>query len=326
VKYAFFAWVVWITGVSTLLGLFFNLPLSIYQAYQELATANLWDGIAKLATFAACVGVVYTKFGLIGVAVASTTVQAAVAAFNTLWLFRKKPWIRPQLSCFDWALVRSTLSDGLLLFLISISVIALFQCDKLVIGTILGPSAVTQYDLVGRLFVSAYGVFMILLTPLWAAHGEALRRGDWAWIHRGLRLSLIVGCGLCALCGFMLLLFGNFIFRVWMHGAVPAVPANLILAVTAMFVLRAWVDSRSVILNSANVLLPQVCFFIAHVAMNLIVAILLSKRFGVVGVAWATPLTALLTSVWGYPWLLRRLFATAPKAARAEIPTPAPAA
>jgi len=25
------------------------------------------------------------------------------------------------------------------------------------------------------------------------------------------------------------------------------------------------------------------------------------------GVAWATPLTALVTSTWGYPWMLRRL-------------------
>ena len=45
---------------------------------------------------------------------------------------------------------------------------------------------------------------------------------------------------------------------------------------TAMFLLRAWVDSRSVILNSANVLLPEVYFFVAHAGLNLILAVILA--------------------------------------------------
>ena len=67
------AWIVWITGISTLLGLLFGLPSAIYMAYQELTRANIWDAFAKVLSLAACVGVVYTRFGLIGVAIASTS-------------------------------------------------------------------------------------------------------------------------------------------------------------------------------------------------------------------------------------------------------------
>jgi O-antigen/teichoic acid export membrane protein len=229
-------------------------------------------------------------------------------AVNTFWLFKRKPWIRPRLASFDRTLVRSTLHDGLLLFLLQSSVLALFSCDTLIIGTVIGVSSVRQYAIIGKVFISVYGIYMALLGPMWPAHGEAIRRGDWNWVSRALRLSLFAGFALCIGCGIVLLLFGNTIFRIWFQGKITQISPNLVLAMTAMFVGRVWVDSRSVILTSANVLLPQVYFFVAHAVLNLVVAVVLSKHIGVAGVAWATPLTALVTSAWGYPWLLRRLF------------------
>jgi Na+-driven multidrug efflux pump len=73
-----------------------------------------------------------------------------------------------------------------------------------------------------------------------------------------------------------------------------------------MFALRAWVDCRSIIVNSAGVLVPQLAFYGGHAVLNVIVAFLLAKRFGIEGVAWATVLTALVTSTWGYPWMIRK--------------------
>jgi O-antigen/teichoic acid export membrane protein len=84
------------------------------------------------------------------------------------------------------------------------------------------------------------------------------------------------------------------------------VSRSLILAVTITFVLRAWVDSRSIILNSVNILKPQIVFYTGHAVLNLILAIVLVKPFGVEGVAWSTPITAAVTSVWGYEWMIKR--------------------
>jgi O-antigen/teichoic acid export membrane protein len=301
-------WVIWITGVSTLVGLVFTMPMSIYSAYQELTIAALWDGAAKIVALVVCVFIVYTRWGMIGVALATCTVPAVTYAVNTFWLFKRKPWIRPRLGCFDKRLVRSTLRDGLLLFLLQSSVLALFSCDNLIIGTVIDVGSVMQYALIGKIFIIVYGVYMALLTPMWPAHGEAIRRGDWNWVSRALRISLIAGFGLCIGCGIMLLVVGDTFFRIWTRGQITHISPNVVLAMTAMFVGRVWVDCRSVILTSANVLLPQVYFFVAHALLNLLVAVILAKHIGVAGVAWATPLTALVTSIWGYPWMMRRLF------------------
>ena len=134
-----------------------------------------------------------------------------------------------------------------------------------------------------------------------------MRRGDFAWVKRGVKLSLIVVCGGMISVGLLLYFFDAFIFRHWMHQPIT-VSRSLVLAMTATFVLRGWVDCRSMVLNPANILWPQIWFFAVHAVLNIVGALVLAPRMGVEGVAWATPLAALLTSAWGYPWLMHRFF------------------
>ena len=90
---------------------------------------------------------------------------------------------------------------------------------------------------------------------------------------------------------------------------------TLIAGLTLMFALRAWVDCRSIIVNSAGVLVPQLAFYGGHAVLNVLLAFALAKRYGIEGVAWATVLTALVTSTWGYPWMVRKyIFGTRPTA------------
>lgn len=301
---------VWITGCTILMGLLFGLPTTVYLGYQENARAFGWDAVTKIAVFIASLGVVYTHWGLLGVAIATCGVTQAVNLLNTITiLFIQKPWLMPRLKDFDWALVKSTLVDGIALFAMMSAVMLIFQCDKLVIGSILTPGDVAVYSLVGGLFIVAYGVYALIVSPLWSFHGEALRRGDWPWVRKALYLSQLAGLALLGGCTALLLVFGDWIFTVWTRGQYHHVSRPLILGVGAMFIMRTWVDCRSTVLNAAGVLKPQVGFFLAHAALNLLGAILVARRFGVTGVAWVTPITAVLTSAWGYPILIRRLAA-----------------
>ena len=71
-------WVVWITGVSVLAGLVLMTPSAVYVAHQEHAIAYRWEGAGRIATLLACIAVVYTPFGLIGVAVAASVTPVLV--------------------------------------------------------------------------------------------------------------------------------------------------------------------------------------------------------------------------------------------------------
>lgn len=301
-------WAIWVTAIFTFLGVASGVPRAVYVAYQDLEINNYWDGASKVVVLSGCIIAAYTPWGLIAVAFAVAGVPTLMRIANNISLFYwEKPWLRPSLKLFDASLLRSAMVQGICLFILELAMWVLFASDNTLISMLLGPQYVTNYSLVGTLFALSYGVFMMALMPLWPAYGEAVRRGDFAWVKRGVRLSLLLVCGGMIAMGAILYFFDAPIFQLWMRRPI-VVSRSLILAMTATFVLRGWVDCRSMVLNPANILWPQIWFFAVHAVLNIIGAILLTPWMGVEGVAWATPLAALLTSAWGYPWMMRRYF------------------
>jgi O-antigen/teichoic acid export membrane protein len=297
---------VFVAGAVTLVGIWLSVTNCIYTAYQEMHRGNLWDATARIVMLGACVAIVYTSWGLVGVILAASGAALVVRAVNMGWLFAvEKPWLRPRLRSFDFTLLKRVAAEGICFFVLQMAVMALFQTDKVIISARLDPAEVTPYSTYGQVFISGYGLFMLMLSPLWPAHAEALRRGDIAWVKRMLRWSLLAGCGTILLVGALLLVAGKPLVRMWV-GRDIGYSSSLIVALTLLFALRAWVDCRSVILNSARVLVPQMVFFAAHAISNIILALILAKRWGAEGVAWATVITSLFTSAWGYPWMIRK--------------------
>ena len=177
------SWAIWVAGVCTLAGLITSLPAAVYSAYQEIHRANIWEGVAKVATLLACLLAAALHTGVVGVLLAVSGAGNFVRVINLLSLFYfEKPWLRPRISLFAWRWLKGVMSEGILLFVLQLSTLLLFSLDKQIISTAKGVAAVAGYAIMGRLFVAAYGVFMLILTPLWPASGEAIRRGDIAWV------------------------------------------------------------------------------------------------------------------------------------------------
>jgi O-antigen/teichoic acid export membrane protein len=300
-------WAVWAAGLMMLLSLAASYPGAIYTAHQEVHRNNLWDAAGKIASLAAAMVAVLTPFGLVGVIVAASGAAVLVRLVNMLYLFgREKPWLRPSPKLFDRTLLRATLAEALGLFVITASAMALFQTDKAIIGVVLGPAAVTDYAVVGRVFLITYGVYSLVIAPLWPAYGEAIRRGDLPWVRWALVRSLFVGCVGLLLTGVALYFFGDRILRLWTRGPEVQVSKGLVIGLTATFVLWAWMGCQSIVLNAAGVLRPQMLFIGGHAVLNFVVAVVLARSYGPAGVAWAIFLTGLVTSAWGYPWMIRK--------------------
>jgi Na+-driven multidrug efflux pump len=64
-------------------------------------------------------------------------------------------------------------------------------------------------------------------------------------------------------------------------------------------------------LNACGVVKPQIAILAGNGLLNIVLALVLAKPYGVLGVAWAFPISAAVTSLWGYPWLIRRHLAKA---------------
>jgi O-antigen/teichoic acid export membrane protein len=302
---------VWVAGVLTLAGVALGVPHVAYVAYQETHVLNLWDGAAKLATLGACVAVVWTRWGLVGVILASSGTAVLVRAVNAVWFFlAEKPWLRPSPRCFDRNLLRLTIHEGVFLFILQAATALIFSTDKLIIGNRLNAGSVTAYAVVGKIFLIGYGMLMLVQMPLWPAYGDAIRRGDIPWARRALRRMIAATTGSMLLLGLLLFVFGARIVALVAPGQNIHVSRGLIVAVCAFFITRTWAESQSIPLNAAGIVRPQLVFLMGNGLLNVVLAFVLARPFGVLGVAWAFPITALFTTIWGYPWLIRRYLFT----------------
>ena len=81
----------------------------------------------------------------------------------------------PSPGDFDWKLAKRLLRIGFLFMIISMSGAIGCTSDSLVLTQIIGPSAVTQYSVIYKLFSLAIVLTTTILIPLWPAYGEAAR-------------------------------------------------------------------------------------------------------------------------------------------------------
>jgi len=292
--------------VLSLATVFANILSPIYSAYQELDRFNYWDGASKIFTLISCFILAQTQLGLLGVLLAMLGAPVIVRLANLVFLFAyEKPWLCPKTRLFEWGLLKPMMAEGLCFFLLQMAGVALFSTDKLIISTCLGPAAVTDYAVVSRIFLMGYGIYLLFLMPMWPAYGEALRRNDLDWVKKHLRLSLWLGCGGVALLGMLLLWQGKALLNLWVGPTV--LPAGLVVGLSLSFLFKAWVDCRSVVLNAAGYLKGQIYFWTIQAVLNLVLAVTLVRSYGVLGVAWAGPISSVLTSFWGYPLMMKRL-------------------
>ncbi len=297
----------WASVSGAILSVFAANVTPIYSAYQRLSSDVMWDAFAKIASLATCFLAAWTSFGIIGVIFAVCWIPPLCRLLNLWVLVRfEMPWLVPRLASFDAQLVAPLLRDGFLFFFLQIASIALFNVDKLVISVLLGPSEVTEYAIVGRLYLAANGLFGVLLTPLWPAFGEALRRKDFDWVNKMIRRSTMWGLTVMLGLTICLGLWGDQIIRIWTRNQVQSVPFALICGLGLSFSCWVWISSRAIALHSMGILRPQILTTGAHALLNVLFALVLVRHFGAKGAAWASCISGMLTSVWAYPWLLQR--------------------
>ena len=128
---------------------------------------------------------------------ASTFGAAAAVALNGWLLFREHRWLVPSWRAYRGDSASKILKLGLLFFVLQCAFALSYTSDNIVIAQILGAAAVAAYAVPQKLFsVVSLGIGMAT-GPLWPAYGEAIARGDVAWVRRAFRGSLWLDPGAC---------------------------------------------------------------------------------------------------------------------------------
>jgi O-antigen/teichoic acid export membrane protein len=182
-----------------------------------------------------------------------------------------------------------------------------FTSDNIVIAQILGATAVAVYAVPQKLFSFVSMVVSLAINPLWPAYGEAIARGDVAWVRRvffgSLWLTLAVTVPVCTL----LALAGPWILRVAVGKSLHA-PMSLLVVLALWGVVSTVSTAFSMLLNGAGVLKVQTMIAVVVSLSNLALSIYLTRRLGVVGVCLGSIVTQLLITLPVSLVLIRNLF------------------
>jgi O-antigen/teichoic acid export membrane protein len=214
----------------------------------------------------------------------------------TLKFFKLYPSLIPDLKKGKLYL-KSMLSGGFEFFIIQIAALVIFSTDRLIIIQLLGPSQVTVYDIMFKLFSIVTFAHSILSAPLWSSYTEAYKLRDKAWLKemfiKQLKIFLFI-----ILVTILLALFSPFIIDIWI-GKDFEVTYPLIVSMAIMTILIMWSNIFAIFINGVGRLRVQTYTAIVAMVTNIPLSIFFVTYFnlGVSGVVLATIISLLISAV-----------------------------
>jgi len=300
-----------------------GLPLGviglIQLAHQSNYISSAWAIAGNLGSLAAIVAVISLRASLPILVVALAGVGLLAALLNGAVLFRyQRPWLRPHRGDVDRKLMRPLLRVGGLFMILQIAGVAAYGLDNFVIAQIMGGEAVVEYAVPVKLFSLAPTLLSFALMPLWPAYRESLARGDWAWISRTLRRSLLLAAAINIPSAIFLTFAGPWVLQLWVGDKVHPTFV-LMLGLGLWLAMNTLNGPLAMLLNGANAMGFQAACAILMAVANVTISIFLVYRVGVSGAVWgsiiAQAVFVVLPSIWYVPRLLRRLRQTPPSPA-----------
>ena len=296
------------------------LPLGLVQrvqiGLQRGFVASLWQCVANLLSLGAIWGATQLQLGLPWLVLALLGAPLLTALFNGLWFFAvTERKLLPSARHVNRPAVKRLLSTGSDFLVLQLAVAVVLYSDSIVIAYVLGAGQVAAYAVPEKLFSIVSVLLATALSPLWPAYGEAIARGDMAWVTRTLKRSLVLAVVGASCASALLILAGPWLIGHWVSGRVE-VHHGLLLMLGAWKVIECAGLALSMFLNGAGVLRLQVY----SAGLMVVAAVLLKpelvRSVGVAGAPLATALIYLALTLLPFmlllPGIVRRLKAAHP--------------
>jgi len=248
-------------------------------------------------------------YGIVGLAV--VLIMGNIAGLAGAWLVARKVYLRLKTwpFMFSGVRVRELYGYGIWAFIGALSSKLVGQTDLVVVGALIGVSAVTPYSVGATLVWYSAFFFSVIGGTLFPAVQRAVGRGDMGearWLYlRQVRLALVLG--LPVLTGFAV--FGERFIRLWMLG--PKFDEPSVLQASIIMVILAAASMARLPAIGAGGLLDAT----GHVRFNALVSIssslftlglsiflVLVLGWGLKGIATGTLVSSVLAGMFLVPW------------------------
>jgi len=267
----------------------------IITADQRPAIANLFDPLANVVSLIAILILMKTtepSLINLGLVLGLSPVVVLLAASIIFYTGEYKKY-RPSFRQVQLNYFKDLVGLGLQFFIIQITVVVIMSTNNLIITQVVGPEAVTSYNIAYKYFGLISMGFVIITNTYWSAFTEAYVKKDFGWIKRILR-NLMRLWGLIIVVVAIMLLFADKFYLLWIG---PKVQVPWLLSVfTALFIIiYVWYSIFIYFINGTGKIKLQLYTSVAVALMNIPVSIFFASHLelGAAGVILGSCVTYL---------------------------------
>lgn len=217
------------------------------------------------------------------VAVALSGVPVMITFVVSVWMYNHGyKRYRPSIKFVDFSLIRNIINLGIKFFIIQISMILIFQVINIILSRVLGPMAVTEYNVAYKYFSITQMLMNIITAPYWSAFTDAFTKGETLWMKNIQRkLTKVYIC----LLGFNVILFiiSPFVYNLWLGNGI-SISIGISFSVMVYVCSISFSQLYMVLLNGIGKVFIQMLIYLLFSLVCIPVTNLLCEEFGIPGV------------------------------------------
>jgi O-antigen/teichoic acid export membrane protein len=271
-------------AACTALGITGSLGQRILYGLQRGSAANHWLVAATVSSAGTSILVSFLGGPLWTYVLATVGAPALVSTMCTWWVVvaTRSPDLRPSRSLVARnGLVEMAGTSGWF-FAIAVAAAASYQTDSLVVAAILGASSAGVYSVALRVFGLLSQAIYPALLQLWPAFGEALARGDTAWIRKRFRWSMILASTTSGLVGVVLVLVAPRLVSLWLTEELTP-SRSLLVAMAVWTVYSLGTAPIFFLLYAAGKVRSAAIMGVSVAVANVPLSILFTQHLGIAG-------------------------------------------
>lgn len=187
----------------------------------------------------------------------------------------------PSLSSVRIKLIPNILGIGMKFFIITTSMLFIFQLMNVIISRELGPDSVTEYNIAYKYYNIIFMVAVLILTPFWSAFTDAYTKQDYSWMRNVSNKLQIVGL-LAIPVLLLMVLISNWFFSVWI-GDGFSVPLKTNLSVSFYVFLLVYSNIYMYLMNGLGKVTIQLYVYLLFALIAFPAMSLMCRTLGLTG-------------------------------------------
>jgi len=297
-----------ITGAVVILSAIVNIIYKVYYAFQKGYVSNILPALSMIVSMALIVLVnrySNVRESILLALLIFTLPQLITALIPFIKVFKG---FFADIFNFNFDVIKELGLRAGKFFGFAIMSAATLQMDYIIMSQHIGPSDITSYNILNRVFMLLMFIQTAVLSAAWPVCSELFHKCEFNLIKSMLKKYILFGFSITLLGSILIYSFSDAIIHI-LAPETSINPAFIFFALFALYYLiRIWSDTFAMFLQSINALRIFWIYVPFQALISCAGQIYFSSKYGVYGILIGLILSFILTSCWVLPYKTWKVF------------------